>query len=835
MKRLVLFVVCLLVGIFVAAAPRIYRGGHHTDATYLVVASDAPGNFRRGGPCIWLCDGTADDVEIQAAQDALQNISNAWDWTTEAGSPISELGYFGCVIKIGATYYQFYGKSNDIYYATSSDGTTFTEQGTALTQGAGGNWDDEDVQNTFVTYNGTHYLLLYRGYDGSIYGVGAAYATAANVAKGSWTKIDDGGSDTDEGRLINNNLVTDNLATDSCALINDGGSIYLWTNSGNTVRRDGIVLWKATETDLTAWEQAEDAEASEMFTEQQPSPLFTGNRYCPTVWEVDATNYYMLVCKHRSPSSHGLVELWHSSDPRFLPAHRRFLGVVLYSSVKSLDTPYVVTTDWDRDSVVENRCYFAIIGGPELYLTTSIDVTDYVTPRAGKVVLSPGTFSMAAPDASYYRLYIDYGMMLEGYGARIKLPDSHATNSAPGLVYVTDDAVIRGMAFDGNRTTATGTQHGVDVSGGKAEDVTVEEWTGYGFIDCRYGTLRRCLSRRNGADGYAIQSGARLFHCDGTGNGADGLTVTAGDSVQVIGGLFADNVAMGIDAESSGASVFSGVEVCYNGSVGAAFTKSNIDVHAHHNTTCGVRAYTNCIGKIRAHDEEDGVNVMGAATACDLTVHAEDCTDYGVIDASTSYGNVIRGTYDNCTREAIYLLGDDNVVSGASFFECGTTPGCAITDNAGIRNKYLGCYFDQGTLTIGYGMALRGSVAAVVEGCYADVNVRMIWADGSSAGATLRDNPGTNPGGYDTAWYPDVTEGASPYTWTNAEAATGANYACADAMVVVTGGTVTQVEVSLDGTNYYVTGRTVGEFFVPVGGKIKVTYDVVPVMTVHIL
>lgn len=46
-----------------------YKGSWDTDAVYLVISKDAPDTMRRGGPNVWLCDGTADNVQIQAAID----------------------------------------------------------------------------------------------------------------------------------------------------------------------------------------------------------------------------------------------------------------------------------------------------------------------------------------------------------------------------------------------------------------------------------------------------------------------------------------------------------------------------------------------------------------------------------------------------------------------------------------------------------------------------------------------------------------------------------------------------------------------------------------------
>lgn len=49
--------------------------------------------------------------------------------------------------------------------------------------------------------------------------------------------------------------------------------------------------------------------------------------------------------------------------------------------------------------------------------------------------------------------------------------------------------------------------------------------------------------------------------------------------------------------------------------------------------------------------------------------------------------------------------------------------------------------------------------------------------------------------------------------------------------VILTGGTVSKVEVSRDGVKFYSTGMTSGMFPLSMGDTLKVTYSVVPTMT----
>lgn len=68
--------------------------------------------------------------------------------------------------------------------------------------------------------------------------------------------------------------------------------------------------------------------------------------------------------------------------------------------------------------------------------------------------------------------------------------------------------------------------------------------------------------------------------------------------------------------------------------------------------------------------------------------------------------------------------------------------------------------------------------------------------------------------------------GASPYVYSN-----GASYSV---LLVITGGTVTLVERSRNlGVDYFAVGALVsGEFIVPPGDKVRITYAVAPTVTV---
>ena len=66
-----------------------------------------------------------------------------------------------------------------------------------------------------------------------------------------------------------------------------------------------------------------------------------------------------------------------------------------------------------------------------------------------------------------------------------------------------------------------------------------------------------------------------------------------------------------------------------------------------------------------------------------------------------------------------------------------------------------------------------------------------------------------------------ITPGASPYTYS----------APVKGSVIVSGGTVSAIDFSRDGSTFYTTGQTAGMFTLNAQDRLKVTYTVVPTMT----
>jgi|GEM_PF-1380892 len=94
-----------------------------------------------------------------------------------------------CVIKDGGTYRMYYtgnAANQQIGYATSPDGTTWTKYAgnPVLALGPGGAWDDDDVLFPCVMKAGDEYRMWYAGHDGARVAIG--YATSSDGA--TWTR-----------------------------------------------------------------------------------------------------------------------------------------------------------------------------------------------------------------------------------------------------------------------------------------------------------------------------------------------------------------------------------------------------------------------------------------------------------------------------------------------------------------------------------------------------------------------------------------------------------------------------------------------------------------------
>lgn len=68
-----------------------------------------------------------------------------------------------------------------------------------------------------------------------------------------------------------------------------------------------------------------------------------------------------------------------------------------------------------------------------------------------------------------------------------------------------------------------------------------------------------------------------------------------------------------------------------------------------------------------------------------------------------------------------------------------------------------------------------------------------------------------------------ITVGASAFTYQNTSGATEC--------VLVSSGTVTTIEISRDGSTFFLVGLIGGQFHLSPGDKLRVTYAIAPTMT----
>ena len=96
-----------------------------------------------------------------------------------------------CVLKEGSTYRMWYegfdGTLWRILYATSTDGTTWTRQSTALSPGASGNPDALGCRDPVVITRGGHYELWYQGQGSAAPNYRVLRATSSDGL--TWTKV----------------------------------------------------------------------------------------------------------------------------------------------------------------------------------------------------------------------------------------------------------------------------------------------------------------------------------------------------------------------------------------------------------------------------------------------------------------------------------------------------------------------------------------------------------------------------------------------------------------------------------------------------------------------
>lgn len=107
-------------------------------------------------------------------------------WTKHPGNPILATHLRCTVLKDGATYVMYANAGGAFDRLTSADGITWAvSDAGVLTVGAGGEWDDNNINNMHVWIEGGTWYMLYDGGDGVIYQIGLARSTDNGV---TWVK-----------------------------------------------------------------------------------------------------------------------------------------------------------------------------------------------------------------------------------------------------------------------------------------------------------------------------------------------------------------------------------------------------------------------------------------------------------------------------------------------------------------------------------------------------------------------------------------------------------------------------------------------------------------------
>lgn len=132
--------------------------------------------------------------------------SDGVSWTKHAGNPVMTVGAAGAwdsarvreasIVHLGSTYHMWYAgtQSHPIYrigYATSPDGLTWTKHAAnpVLGMGAAGDWDDETVYAPQVIHHGGTFHMWYSGGDGTTPRVWQiGYAASCDQDGVSWVK-----------------------------------------------------------------------------------------------------------------------------------------------------------------------------------------------------------------------------------------------------------------------------------------------------------------------------------------------------------------------------------------------------------------------------------------------------------------------------------------------------------------------------------------------------------------------------------------------------------------------------------------------------------------------
>lgn len=143
-----------------------------------------------------VCDANAENIILYTSSTVDSGYSSQGILLTFGGVVDSQAVADPCEIKIGSTYYLYYSAFTapsvaTIAYATSATGAagSYTKQGTCLSVGADGEFDDTLTADPEVMLmpDGVTYIMFYTGYKASITKQQQGYATSSDGI--TWTKF----------------------------------------------------------------------------------------------------------------------------------------------------------------------------------------------------------------------------------------------------------------------------------------------------------------------------------------------------------------------------------------------------------------------------------------------------------------------------------------------------------------------------------------------------------------------------------------------------------------------------------------------------------------------
>jgi len=273
--------------------------------------------------------------------------ANNFLFPKNAYNPMISGGFFGSVIYIAANdYLLYYSDGTNVLRAASSDRliwTPDTVNNPILTPDAG----TLDVASAWK--EDSSWYMLYRSNE---WGGDKSIGLATSADGITWTK--------EATNPVITNADLGAWATgsiDPWGVIKIGATYYLWVNDvGEDPRETGLV----TSTDLINW------------TEDANSPMFTNGRYCVDV--IKYNGYYYLFVPYTPNGSYDVgainhrIELYKDTDPRFLPASRKYLGYITVGGGLGswdnlyLDTPTVLTKTIQRDTYPDDELFMYYSG-----------------------------------------------------------------------------------------------------------------------------------------------------------------------------------------------------------------------------------------------------------------------------------------------------------------------------------------------------------------------------------------------------------------------------------------------------------------------------------------